>query len=342
MVKTPPAPIARSFRNRRRRLALVVTGVYLLLSVAWIILSDRVAYLFVDSASELARLQTFKGILFVLLSALVIYVLIERGVRRQSAVEQALQDREAQLSELIGNLPGIVYQCRYDGDWTMRFLGGAVHEITGYDRAELIDNRRLSYNDVVLETDRAGLRRMVDKAVGAGQPFIAEYRIRHKNGGLRWIYEQGRAVCTPDGRVDYLEGFLQDVTGRYASRQALDECEERFSLLAEAVTDGAFMSLDERGCIAGWNAGAYRLTGYGEADVIGRPLALLYDNDATGAELALQQARAKGVWHGHGRLFAGNGQHFAARLTLTALWAEDGSLRGYGLFARASGQSVVD
>ena len=45
--------------------------------------------------------------------------------------------------------------------------------------------------------------------------------------------------------------------------------EERLRLLVESVTDYAIFMLDPEGYIVSWNAGAERIKGYTEAEVIG-------------------------------------------------------------------------
>jgi C4-dicarboxylate-specific signal transduction histidine kinase len=61
--------------------------------------------------------------------------------------------------------------------------------------------------------DRDGLRRAVEEAIRERGPFEREYRVRARDGALRWISARGRAEPLPDGGV-VLRGASLDVTRR--------------------------------------------------------------------------------------------------------------------------------
>jgi PAS domain S-box-containing protein len=73
----------------------------------------------------------------------------------------------------------------------------------------------------------------------------------------------------------------------------------------ESVRDYAIFLVDRRGSVASWNAGAERILGYGEAEILGRPAALLFtpEDRARGApewemREALRVGRASNDrWH---------------------------------------------
>ncbi len=58
--------------------------------------------------------------------------------------------------------------------------------------------------------------------------------------------------------------------------EASTQTEERFRLLVESAKDYAIFMVDPDGRIAEWNAGAERLFGYGEEEIVGEPGALLF------------------------------------------------------------------
>src|SRR3954471_11811142 len=49
-----------------------------------------------------------------------------------------------------------------------------------------------------------------------------------------------------------------------------------FRLLLETVEEYAIFAMDPEGRIVHWNAGATRITGFDEADVLGRPLLIIF------------------------------------------------------------------
>lgn len=54
--------------------------------------------------------------------------------------------RKEYLSESIAdNLPGVIYRCNYDDNWTMYFISDYIEKLTGYTATEIEFNRNISY-----------------------------------------------------------------------------------------------------------------------------------------------------------------------------------------------------
>jgi PAS domain S-box-containing protein len=116
------------------------------------------------------------------------------------------------FATLLGNLPGMVYRCRNDPAWTMEFVSYATLELTGYEPTALIESRELAYADLVHREDRDRVWNEVQRALEARMPFQLDYRITTKDGGLKWVWEQGCGVFDAAGQVVALEGYICDVT----------------------------------------------------------------------------------------------------------------------------------
>ncbi len=115
---------------------------------------------------------------------------------------------------LLGNLPGLAYQCRKETHWTMVFLSDGCYELTGYEPFELLNNQISSYGDLILHEDRQHLLDEVHTALKQGRPFSLEYRIRNKNSTIKWVWEKGRGLPNKKSHPELLEGFITDITER--------------------------------------------------------------------------------------------------------------------------------
>ena len=104
-----------------------------------------------------------------------------------------LRESEALLRSLVANLPGAVYRCACDEDWTMQWLSGAIEELSGYPASDFIDSAVRTFASVIHPDDREQVERSVMAAVEAGRPFTLEYRIVRPDGGERWVLERGQA-----------------------------------------------------------------------------------------------------------------------------------------------------
>lgn len=149
--------------------------------------------------------------------------------RRQA--ENQLREKERQLSTLMANLPGMVYRCKSDKDWTMEFISEGSLALTGYLPEEFIHNQ-VSYNDLVYQEDRAFIHSEIEKASNLDVPFQISYRIRTKTGQIKWVWEQGRRIPC-DSKMDTLEGFIIDITEQWQAEQSLTRISEAQKLMTQ-------------------------------------------------------------------------------------------------------------
>jgi PAS domain S-box-containing protein len=143
-----------------------------------------------------------------------------------------LRAQEALLRSLVANIPGAVYRCACDSDWTMEWLSDEIEEISGYPAREFIRNAVRTFASVIHPDDREQVERSVLDGVEAGRPYTLEYRIVRRDGDERWVLERGQAQAAGDGRR-WLDGAIFDITARRAAEHALREHEIVEAQLAE-------------------------------------------------------------------------------------------------------------
>jgi len=185
-------------------------------------------------------------------------------------VRQSLRDLRAgeeRFRSIVQSVPGAVYRCEMDRDWTMRFLSDGAEILTGYPADEFIDSRVRSWASVIVEEDRAQVEAAVERAVAREQPFTLEYRVRRRDGEVRWVYEQGRATYA-DGGVLWLDGVILDVTVEREMQEAIRESERRFRVLADQAPMMIWLTRPDgtcEFCNRAWSG----LTGRAERDLTG-------------------------------------------------------------------------
>lgn len=107
--------------------------------------------------------------------------------------------------------------------------------------------------------------------------------------------------------------------------------------LVEGIVDYAIYMIDPDGRVATWNAGARRIKGYPDEDVIGKPFSMFYlpeDIEAGKPELEMETALREGRAEEEGWRVRKDGTRFWANVVLTPLWDDDGSLRGFAKVTR--------
>jgi PAS domain S-box-containing protein len=149
----------------------------------------------------------------------------------QKQAEEALADNRRMLDTLMHNLPGMVYRCRNDPDWTMEFASGGCKDLTGYDPGDLIDNHVVSYGSLIVPEDRQHVYEDVQKGVQDRGPFQMEYRIADKSGRIRWVWEQGRGIFDARNKLVALEGYITDNSEHKQAAEALCQANRNLNLL---------------------------------------------------------------------------------------------------------------
>ena len=128
---------------------------------------------------------------------------------------------------LLNNLPGMVYRCTVEpDDYKFTYVSQGCFALTGYTAEELTGDGMVNFFDTVHPDDVETVQRIVEETIGIGLPFDATYRIRTKDGVVKWVWE--RSVITefnPDGSARVLEGFDTDVTELWRLKGAEEEFE---------------------------------------------------------------------------------------------------------------------
>ncbi|WP_207423558.1 PAS domain-containing sensor histidine kinase [Desertivirga brevis] len=157
-------------------------------------------------------------------------------------------------------------------------LSDGLSKIYGYTLEEFYNNNRLWY-DVILEEDRYVAEEELQD-LKKGKKSIAEYRIQHPEGSIRWL--EVRTLPVFDGEILVrVEGVVSDITKRKLAELQTVKAKE----LSESIINslpGIFYLFDEQGKYLSWNKNFEKITGYDAKEIINlSPLDLVVDNDRT-------------------------------------------------------------
>ena len=121
------------------------------------------------------------------------------------------------------------------------------------------------------------------------------------------------------------------------SQISLQNSEQRFRLLVEAVQDYAIFMLDPLGHISSWNLGAERIKGYRADEIIGKHFSIFYpeqDQKNQKPQYELKEAARVGRFEDEGWRLRKDGSRFWANVIITALRDASGNLVGYAKVTR--------
>lgn len=124
---------------------------------------------------------------------------------------------------------------------------------------------------------------------------------------------------------------------RFDRGEAASNAFEELNLLIDGAHDYAIYMLDPAGLVTIWNKGAERLKGWTEEEVLGRHTSIFYPADTVtaGKPLAdLARARRLGRFDEEDWRLRKDGTEFLAHVSITALYDDEGRLKGFGKVIR--------
>lgn len=185
------------WRSRALRIALG----YAFVATAWILVSDRLLELMFPDPQLLLRIGTYKGVVFVLVTALLLFgsLRFTYGSLEQSYAEQARTESWLRASERRYHqvLEGILEGCQVlDFQWRYLYLNPAVERHNRRANSELMGRTFFESWPGIAQTRPAELmRRCMDERL----PFREEIAFTFPDGSDGWFDLRGFPV--PEGIV---------------------------------------------------------------------------------------------------------------------------------------------
>jgi PAS domain S-box-containing protein len=189
-------------------------------------------------------------------------------ITQRLLAEEALKQSEENYRLLVNQSPAVLFKGYADG--RVDFFDRKIEDLSGY-RKEDFNTGRLKWTDLILPEDAPKAREAFLQALKGNGSYVREYRIRQRDGGIRWIQGRGQIFRKPDGRIDYVSGLFFDITEHKKVEEALRQSEERYRLLVNQIPAVVFQGypdwsidfLDEK---------IEALTGYAKEDFDSRRL----------------------------------------------------------------------
>ena len=245
---------------------------------------------------------------------------LSEHLEQQVAEKTRERDRIWQVSEdLLGvsNFEG--YFPSVNPAWTT-LLGWSAEEIHHMHVSELRHPDDAADSDAKRERLARGVRTV-----------RMENRFRHKDGSWRWLYW----TLTAEDDLIYVIG--RDITAQKEDAEKLRQREGQIRHFVNAVTDYAIFQLDPNGIVATWNAGAQRIKGYREDEIIGKHFSTFYTPEDLRDHVpgrAIETARREGRFEAEGWRVRKDGTRFWASVVIDAVRDEKGEITGFAKITR--------
>jgi two-component system cell cycle sensor histidine kinase/response regulator CckA len=153
-----------------------------------------------------------------------------------------------------------------DADGIIQWANAATPSVFGHDAAGLAG---LRLTDLIESADRDGWQQLWRALFDHPDvPGRGTFRVRHKDGGVRWIEAVARNLLQ-EPRVGSIVIYFRDVTDPKATEEALKASEERYGHLFNSAADVIFEA-DAEGYFRFVNPHTLRVFEYAADEVIGR------------------------------------------------------------------------
>lgn len=205
---------------RQKFSAMKLVLPYFILASLWVMFSDRLLVKLVGDAELLAELQTAKGLLFVVVTSLLLYALLCLHLRH---LKQYLDARRAHESSL--RQAAAVFDATQEGVLVTDARSDIVHvnrafaRITGFEEAEV-----LGRNPRIFSSGRhaPAFYQAMWHALENRREWSGEVWNRRKNGEIYPLWQNLRAIHDDDGQLTHYVAVFSDISAIKRSQHELD------------------------------------------------------------------------------------------------------------------------
>lgn len=209
------------------------------------------------------------------------------------------------------------------------YMSPSCRRVTGYGREEFIDDPAL-LERIVHPDDRPSVESHMRDIRHQPAMVSMDFRIIRKDGAVRWVGHVCQVIYDDAGGYRGRRVSNRDITERKAA-----ETELQIAASAFESHEGMLVT-DEDRVILRVNQAFTEITGYTEADVLGKTPALLHSgrHDADFFRGMWDRISLHGRWEGEIWNRRKNGAIYPEHLTITALKGPDGRVTNYvGIFS---------
>jgi PAS domain S-box-containing protein len=210
-----------------------------------------------------------------------------------------------------------------------------AEKIKGYSSEEIIGHHfSRFYTDE--DQDLQIPAKALETARTEGKFEADGWRVR-KDGSRFWASVVIDAIHDSEGHLIGFAKITRDVTERKKAAEAIRASEEQFRLLVQGVTDYAIYLLSPEGIVTSWNAGAMRIKGYSDSEIIGSHFSTFYTEEDRERGLparAIGMATKTGRFENEGWRVRKDGSTFWAHVIIDAIYNDLGEIAGFAKVTR--------
>jgi len=111
-------------------------------------------------------------------------------------------------------------------------MNNAIEDLTGYPASDFIENKVRTFTSIIHSDDSRKVSFSILNAISNEQRWEIEYRLITTTGEIKWVAETGVGIYSESGKLEYLDGFIQDISERKKMELALKASEQQIRDMA--------------------------------------------------------------------------------------------------------------
>ena len=196
--------------------------IYIIVGGLWIFFSDSIIPHFTNDIEILTYIATAKGLLFILVTAALLYFMINNYVNEIKYVEENFHESEKRYKELADSLPQMIFEINKEG--IIKFTNLASYKMFGYTLEEITEG--FSVFKTIVPGDRERARRNMIQIMRGEKKDVEEYTALRKDGTTFPVIIFSNPITT-NKITTGLRGIAIDITERKIMEDQLIRSKEK-------------------------------------------------------------------------------------------------------------------
>ncbi len=175
---------------------------------------------------------------------IVSFIAIRTDISDRRYIETELKKSRDQFVSLVKNIPGVTVRSIFKEEHEILFVSEQVAQLTGYLPFEF-QSGRVQYFDLIDNKYKDLVKNEILNGINKKVPWNLEYEIKHKNGGMKWVLEKGKASYDEYDDYLFIDCFVSDITEIKQAEQNTNEAHMIQNAVLEFSDNGLLVTNDK-------------------------------------------------------------------------------------------------
>jgi PAS domain S-box-containing protein len=199
-----------------------IISIYIIVGGLWILFSDALLPLVTNNVSVLTYMASAKGLLFIIVTATLLYFLIKNYANEIKRAEENLYESEKRYKELANSLPQMIFEIDKEG--VIKFTNHASYKMFGYLEDEIAAG--FSVFNAIVPVDRERARNNMTQIIKGENLEAEEYGALRKDGTTFPVMIFSNPIIK-NNLTTGLRGLVIDITERKIMEDELIKSKEK-------------------------------------------------------------------------------------------------------------------